>query len=228
MDALWSVLRPGPTLVFLCGFLTLGPVTAEAQQGIARVVDGDTLHVGQTRVRLHGIDAPELDQTCMARNAAWGCGLWARRELAARVEGRHLSCEAVDRDVYGRIVAKCFLGGEDIGRALVRDGVALAYRKYSWDYDLEEKSAAVAGIGLHGAQVRNPAVVRQERRAPSGGTAANGDCVIKGNISRNGKRIYHLPHQEYYARTRISPRKGERWFCNEDEARAAGWRRARR
>lgn len=54
-------------------------------------------------------------------------------------------------------------------------------------------------------------------------------CNIKGNVSiGSGKRIYHVPGQKYYAATRISPAYGERWFCSEAEARAAGWRRARR
>jgi hypothetical protein len=54
-------------------------------------------------------------------------------------------------------------------------------------------------------------------------------CLIKGNISLNtGERIYHVPGQEYYSETRISLHKGERWFCSEEEARKAGWRRARR
>ncbi|WP_454015299.1 sunset domain-containing protein [Aquamicrobium terrae] len=53
-------------------------------------------------------------------------------------------------------------------------------------------------------------------------------CKIKGNISSKGERIYHLPGQENYDRTRISERKGERWFCSENEARAAGWRKAKR
>jgi hypothetical protein len=54
-------------------------------------------------------------------------------------------------------------------------------------------------------------------------------CSIKGNISiETGERIYHVPGQKYYAVTRISPQYGERWFCSEDEARAAGWRKARR
>ncbi|KJS10056.1 MAG: hypothetical protein VR78_14960 [Hoeflea sp. BRH_c9] len=54
-------------------------------------------------------------------------------------------------------------------------------------------------------------------------------CVIKGNISINtGERIYHVPGQEYYDPTRISPEYGERWFCSEADARAAGWRKARR
>jgi uncharacterized 2Fe-2S/4Fe-4S cluster protein (DUF4445 family) len=54
-------------------------------------------------------------------------------------------------------------------------------------------------------------------------------CAIKGNISINtGERIYHVPGQEHYDETIISPQHGERWFCTETEARAAGWRRARR
>jgi hypothetical protein len=52
-------------------------------------------------------------------------------------------------------------------------------------------------------------------------------CTIKGNISLTGERIYHVPGQEYYRETRIDPRYGERWFCSEDEARAAGWRKSR-
>ncbi|WP_174013497.1 succinoglycan biosynthesis protein exoi [Agrobacterium tumefaciens] len=54
------------------------------------------------------------------------------------------------------------------------------------------------------------------------------NCNIKGNISISSReRIYHVPGQEYYASTKISPQYGERWFCSEDEARAAGWRRAK-
>jgi len=53
-------------------------------------------------------------------------------------------------------------------------------------------------------------------------------CKIKGNISSKGERIYHLPGQEHYARTKISTLKGERWFCSESEARATGWRFALR
>ncbi|UJQ95522.1 sunset domain-containing protein [Mariluticola halotolerans] len=63
----------------------------------------------------------------------------------------------------------------------------------------------------------------------SGGYASAGECVIKGNISINsGKHIYHVPGQEFYTRTRISPEYGERWFCSEAEAQAAGWHKARR
>jgi hypothetical protein len=52
-----------------------------------------------------------------------------------------------------------------------------------------------------------------------------GNCLVKGNISSSG-RIYHLPGSESYADTQINESKGERWFCTEAEARAAGWRPA--
>lgn len=52
-------------------------------------------------------------------------------------------------------------------------------------------------------------------------------CNIKGNVNTRGERIYHMPGQKYYAETRISASHGERWFCSEAEARAAGWRRSR-
>ena len=55
----------------------------------------------------------------------------------------------------------------------------------------------------------------------------NDRCNIKGNVSTQGERIYHVPGQKYYNDTRISASHGERWFCSEEEARAAGWRRSR-
>ncbi|SDI50707.1 thermonuclease family protein [Lutimaribacter saemankumensis] len=210
----------------------LATVTLADPSGTVRVVDGDTLSVGGVTVRLHGIDAPETDQFCGGNGApSWPCGAWVGNELRARVQGRHATCRAIDTDRYGRVVAKCFVDGKDIGQELVRDGLAFAYRKYSWDYDLDEKSAAVKDRGLHGTGIQSPAAFRRASRA---GLAAASDpgapagCVIKGNISSKGRRIYHMPGQEWYSRTRINTAKGERWFCSEAEARAAGWRRAAR
>ena len=60
----------------------------------------------------------------------------------------------------------------------------------------------------------------------TGGGNAPSDCRIKGNISLEGERIYHVPGGEWYAETRIDELEGERWFCSEEEARAAGWRKS--
>ncbi|MBJ6370211.1 thermonuclease family protein [Sedimentitalea arenosa] len=197
-------------------------------EGPVRVIDGDTLDVGDTRVRLHGIDAPERDQTCQrhATGETWACGDWVTREARARYEGRIADCDTIDTDRYGRVVARCEVGGVDIGRSLVSDGLAFAYRRYSMDYDLEEKGAAVNDRGLHASRVMTPSDYRAARAVVPQPSRA--DCPIKGNISSKGTRIYHMPGQEHYDRTRISTSKGERWFCSEGEARAAGWRRARR
>lgn len=200
--------------------------------GTATVVDGDTIKVGGVTVRLHGIDAPEMDQMCGGDGApAWACGAWVRGELRARLDGRRVTCQPIETDRYGRTVAKCFVDGQDIGQQMVRDGLAFAFRRYSWDYDLDEKGAAVNGRGLHGSGIQSPAAFRQAGRAAQGAAhLANAPqgCTIKGNISKDGKRIYHMPGQAWYDKTRINTSKGERWFCSEDEARRAGWRRARR
>ncbi|WP_353471812.1 thermonuclease family protein [Salipiger sp. H15] len=199
--------------------------------GTLRVIDGDTFDVGDVRVRLFGVDAPEKDQTCRDKaRANWPCGAWVTQEVRSRYEGKRARCERVDTDRYGRAVARCSVGGQDIGRALVTDGLAFAYRDYSMDYDLDEKGAVVRGVGLHGAQVQRPAEYRAETRRAANAAAleeAPQGCVIKGNINSKGARIYHMPGQQHYGPTRIDESEGERWFCSEAEARKAGWRKAR-
>jgi hypothetical protein len=98
---------------------------------------------------------------------------------------------------------------------------------------MARSSASQIGIafvfGLVGGAVlfRSPAMLPAAQSLLATATASN--CVIKGNISINsGEHIYHVPGQRDYASTRISPEYGERWFCSEEEARQAGWRRAGR
>ncbi|MDF1729135.1 MAG: thermonuclease family protein [Sulfitobacter sp.] len=194
--------------------------------GKVRVIDGDTFDVGPVRVRLFGIDAPEQDQPCQTeQGASFACGAWVTGEVAERYQGRTVRCQQVDTDRYGRAVARCALQGEDVGRRLVEEGLAYAFRRYSMDYDLEEKQAFVAQRGLHGMILQTPAQHRSS--PPRARLPVSAECRIKGNISGNG-RIYHMPGQQHYGKVVISPAKGERLFCTEEEARAAGWRRARR
>ncbi len=192
------------------------------------MIDGDTFDVGNVRVRLHAVDAPELDQMCETQGRpTWACGAWVSDEVRRRYQGARAVCEQTDMDRYGRVVARCVVDGQDMGEALVSDGLVFAYRQYGWDYDLAEKRAAVAGRGLHGSDVQTPAEYRADQRPAPQQPEVDG-CEIKGNLSRSGSRIYHMPGQADYAATRISEAKGERWFCSEREAVAAGWRRARR
>ncbi|SLN31770.1 Succinoglycan biosynthesis protein ExoI [Falsiruegeria litorea R37] len=209
-----------------CAFvLAAFPVVASADlSGSVRVIDADTWDVGGTRVRLHGIDAPELDQTCTrASGQGWDCGAWATQQVRSLYDGHAAQCTRVTQDRYGRMVARCRVQGDDVGQALVSQGLAFAFRKYSTDYVGAENHARSAAMGLHGARV----VLPWDHRAANRTTDHPANCRIKGNISAKGERIFHHPGQPHYSRTRISTAKGERWFCTADEARRAGWRAAK-
>ena len=116
--------------------------------GLARVIDGDTLEVNGVRVRLDGIDAPEQDQPCRSRGRRWLCGLEAARVLSNLLRGGQVACEVRGRDQYGRVVATCSIGGRDINAWMVEEGWALAYRRYSHAYVVQEVLARSEGRGL--------------------------------------------------------------------------------
>lgn len=215
-------------MIRFCSLLLLlaTPVAADFR-GTIDVVDGDTLHVGEVTVRLHGIDAPEVDQSCDdADGQPWMCGAFVQSLVRETYQGQTANCEEVDRDRYGRSVAKCHVNGRDIGEDIVSSGWAAAYRRYSMDYDQAEKTAQGRGIGLWAGSMQSPAAYRADQRTTSAPDVAPGGCAIKGNISSSGQ-IYHMPHNRDYGKTRISTANGERWFCTEAEAQAAGWRAAR-
>jgi endonuclease YncB( thermonuclease family) len=132
--------------------LTLPALAAsdvESISGAPRIVDGDTLVINGTRIRLHGIDAPESKQTCQRDGIDWLCGQEASKALRDYVGDTDLRCERLDTDRYGRMVAKCFMpNGTDIGEWMVSNGWALAYRRYSKDYVDEEADAKTAKRGL--------------------------------------------------------------------------------
>lgn len=214
-------------LALLAAALAL-PAAAQSVSGPARIVDGDTLEVAGETLRLYGIDAPEMSQTCQRPDGrAWACGTWSRDVLAGLARGG-LRCTGRERDRYGRLVATCKGAGGDLGAQMVARGAAFAYRQYSQDYVDAEKRAAIAGTGLWDGEAERPAAVRaagrEAGRAVDPAPAPQG-CAIKGNISSRG-RIYHVPGSRSWADTRINPGAGERWFCTEAEARAAGWRKA--
>ena len=129
-------------------FLALGGPPANAQSGMPRVIDGDTIDVAGSRIRLWGIDAPESKQQCERGGSLYSCGLDAATHLRAIIGSAWLSCEPRTLDKYGRTVALCRAGDVDIGAAMVRDGWAMAFVRYSRDYVVEEKEARDARRGL--------------------------------------------------------------------------------
>jgi endonuclease YncB( thermonuclease family) len=204
--------------------------------GLAVAGDGDSLGIGENTIRLHGIDAPEIDQSCTRDGRAWACGQEAADQLRRLVRGRELRCDPVSTDQYGRTLARCYQGGVDINRIMVESGYAVAYRRYSSEYVAVEEQAKAAKRGIWAGTFELPSVYRQEARRgasarairPSAATTSapgqqsSGGCRIKGNHSRRGDWIYHLPGMPYYNETRP-----EAMFCTEAEAQAAGYRRSR-
>ncbi|WP_347917496.1 thermonuclease family protein [Paracoccus marcusii] len=195
------------------------------QSEAAEVLDGDGLRVRGVVIRLHGIDAPEHDQSCQdARGAIWHCGEIATDRLAQMIAGTMVTCRELDRDRYDRSVSRCDVSGVDLAGAMVAEGLAWAYLRYSDTYAAAEASAREEGIGIWSGVSQPAWEYRATRRA---GTSDAPGCRIKGNISQSGDRIYHLPDSRSYAATRISEARGERWFCSKEEARTAGWRAPR-
>lgn len=204
--------------------------------GRASVIDGDTIEIHGERIRFNGIDAPESQQLCEnAKGREYRCGQVASDALANFLsKSRPTQCEFVERDQYGRFVGDCYRAdGQSVASWLVRYGHALDWPRYSNGAYASDQSAAKAQrLGMWAGKFQAPWDWRAARReatppAPLISSNAYSKCNIKGNISRKGQRIYHVPGQKYYQQTQINERQGERWFCSEDEARKAGWRKAK-
>lgn len=193
--------------------------------GRARVIDGDTLEIDGRHIRLEGIDAPETGQTCGRRLAgSWKCGPAAADRLAALVAKRSVTCESRGDDKYGRMLGVCSVDGNDINAQMVREGYAWAFVKYSQSYVQQEAEARGQRVGIWQGDAEPAWVYREKRWAGAEQVAPNG-CAIKGNVTEHGQ-IYHMPWSPWYGKVKIEPAKGERWFCSEAEASAAGWRPA--
>ncbi|WP_439580407.1 thermonuclease family protein [Elioraea sp.] len=130
-------------------WLTPGSLASDRIQGVASVVDGDTIEIHGTRIRLHGIDAPESAQRCLdASDRPWPCGRRAAFALADRIGRSTISCRRTDTDRYGRVIAVCSLGREDLNAWMVGSGWAVAFRRYSTDYVAQEERARARRVGI--------------------------------------------------------------------------------
>jgi len=217
--------------------------------GVAKIRDGDELQIGNTRIRLSGINAPSLDQLCLnPRGERWTCGVAARDELTKHTGAKNWVCHPRSIDRRGRTRARCEVDGEDIQKWLVRNGWALSYTRVSHDYDADQAAARDAKAGMwQGAfiapwdwRVRNKktAILGAIKPPPnshaillasaSGPVAPSPDCTIKGNVNSTGECIYHKPTSRWYAQIKMKISKGTRWFCSVEDAEAAGCRETKR
>jgi endonuclease YncB( thermonuclease family) len=128
--------------------------------GDVYVVDGDTLRMGETVLRLKGMDAPEMRQSCNREGASYPCGRAARDALINLVGSRKPQCWITGRDRYGRSLARCSVDGQDIGGAMVESGQAVAYG----DYEREEARAHDARAGLWAGSFERPNLWRREHQ----------------------------------------------------------------
>ena len=214
---------------------------ADVLTGRASVIDGDTIEISGQRIRFNGIDAPESAQHCNdASGNSYSCGRKSANALDEFLAAsRPVTCRFVEWDQYGRFVGNCARAdGRSVQEWLVGNGYALDWPRYSnGAFAALEAKAKASKLGLWEGEFQKPWEWRAAQREqvqktiePSNGAALieQSGCNIKGNISAKAERIYHMPGQENYERTRISVNKGERWFCSEAEARQAGWRKAKR
>ncbi|WP_051380691.1 thermonuclease family protein [Bradyrhizobium sp. WSM1743] len=234
-------------MVALFAIIT-SPVCAAKLSGPPRILDGNTIELEKTKLRLSGIDAPETDQICLdAHGRKWACGVAARDELIKHSNGRTWDCHTTGVDEYGRSRGSCFIEGEDVNAWMVRSGWALSGLS-THTYAIYEVVASKAYAGLwSGAFIapwdwrrRNKGTIiigassvpidAQELLLGSAllSDPPSSECLIKGTVDRNGERIYYLPGQLGYEEIDMTKKSGERWLCSEAEAEATGWRKAAR
>ena len=134
------------TIILL--ILSSNAISAEIS-GAANITDGDTIKIFNKRIRLHGIDAPEKKQTCIKNSKKYNCGNKASDALAKKIAGNIVVCKVQDRlERYKRFIGVCFIKEINLNKWMVRNGHAVAYRRYSKNYIKDEEYAKKNKIGL--------------------------------------------------------------------------------
>lgn len=164
MKRLVSVIRDLFLTVLILLFLGLVVTRLDAgrqelSSGHVKVVDGDTLVLDGKRIRLVGIDAPELRQVCQRDNQPWPCGKGARDHLDALIGDAKTTCDAGGSDRYGRLLAVCSSGGRDLNAAMVGAGYAVAFG----DYEAEQAAARAKRLGIWAGTFDAPRTWRRTR-----------------------------------------------------------------
>jgi endonuclease YncB( thermonuclease family) len=148
--------------VFLAATTTVAPAVAQDIVGRASVIDGDTVEIHGTRIRLFAIDAVESRQSCTTfQGQRWPCGREAAFALADHIAGKTVTCQPIDQDRYGRIVARCYIDDQDIAAWSVAHGWSLAWSRYSTEYLPLQRSAKSLGLGIWSGTFEDPKSLRR-------------------------------------------------------------------
>jgi endonuclease YncB( thermonuclease family) len=134
-----------------CANLVLTP-SDKILEGRGIAADGDSIRIENTRIRLKGIDAPELDQICRRGGQTYLCGENARDTLLSLILHNQITCKSAGRDKYKRILATCSVGDVDLGARMVASGWALSYG----DYSRQEAAARARRAGLWAGSFDQP------------------------------------------------------------------------
>ena len=136
--------------------LSLKAIAGEIS-GVPSITDGDTIKILNKRIRLYGVDAPEKKQICIKNSQEYRCGQEATNALIKKVNEKTVVCKVQDKlDRYKRYIGVCFLGDIDLNKWMVRNGYAVAYRRYSKDYVDDENYAKKNKIGLWSSKFIHP------------------------------------------------------------------------
>ena len=117
-------------------------------EGKPIIIDGDTIHIGKNKIRLHGIDAPETNQKCTLDEETWNCGIQSTLALKNFILDKEVYCEIIDIDQYKRFVGICFVDNKNMNKYMVRNGWAIAYRYYSTLFVEDEEIAQKQKSGI--------------------------------------------------------------------------------
>ena len=132
-------------------------VSAEEILGFPVITDGDTIKILNNRIRLSGIDAPERNQKCVKKFKEYNCGTVATNALIKKIKKSIVRCKVQENtDRYNRFIGVCFVEQEDLNKWMVRNGYAVAYRRYSKDYILDEEFAKKNTLGLWSGSFMKP------------------------------------------------------------------------
>lgn len=214
--------RPG---VGTLGTMTTAGGRSSPLEGRAQAVTGDTLRLNGVSYRLAGIEAPERTQACMRPGKRrWRCGEAAQNALERMVRGRTTTCTAASgSDAAGRALVSCTTDGRDVAADLVRDGHVFALASLFGGYGSLENEARQKKSGIWNGEAERPSDNRTKQWDAAKKASPDG-CPIKGIVTSAGGKVYLMPGARDYRRTNLRANKGERWFCSEAEATAAGWK----
>ena len=132
--------------------------------GNANVIDGDTIHINKNKIRLHAIDAPEINQTCNKNSRVWNCGVESTKFLKELIGNNKIECITQGKDRYNRFIGICYKDNLDLNSEMVLNGWAIAYRYYSKDYVEEEEEAKQEKKGIWIGNFEEPYLFRKKNK----------------------------------------------------------------